>query len=344
MCGTVGLFTGCAAAAFCPVASMQRAAEDPSAGTDDDALSYRSAFTKWDERASVRSAPRRVLQPESTLALFPEELVPIASHPLVRALGPDVLAEIQTRQMYRYLHFTAKLEYLVVNHVTLGIANGSIRVPIPEQMRFDAFKIYCDEAYHAYFSVDLIRQAEALTNLAAPKLDDDPYFLERLRTMQAQHEPRLAGLIELAFTIVSETLISATLTDVARGERVDPAVTDTVRDHAVDEGRHHAYFASYLKFLWATLDTGERDFVARLFPKLIDVFLDPDRPSIAAELAAYRMPNDQIQQVLADVFSEELCHAYNKATSSKLLTYLQELDVFDNAAAYDSAAELGLLG
>lgn len=168
--------------------------------------------------------------------------------------------------------------------------------------------------------------------------------LNSLQPPSSCDQPRLAGLIELVFTIVSETLISATLTDVARGERVNPAVTDTVRDHAVDEGRHHAYFASYLKFLWATSDTGERDFIARLFPKLIDVFLDPDRPSIAAELASYRMPNDKIQQVLADVFSEELCHAYNKATSSKLLTYLQELDVFENAAAYDAAAELELLG
>ena len=343
MCGTVGLFIGCPAAAFCPVARTPE--ETGAAGGDrgEGASGYRSAFGRWDERASVRSAPRRVLRPEGLLALFPEELVPIAAHPLVRALGPEALARMQTRQLYRYLHFTAKLEYLVVNHVALGIADGGIRVPIPEQMRFDALRIYCDEAYHSYFSVDLIRQAERLTGMPGPTADEVPYFLERLRSLQARHDPGSSGLIELAFTIVSETLISATLTDVARGERVDPAVTEAVHDHALDEGRHHAYFASYLRYLWASLDTGQREFVGRLFPRLIDVFLDPDRPSIAAELASYRMPAEQIEQVLADVFSEELRHAYNRATAAKLLAYLQDLEVFSSAAAYDEAASLGLV-
>lgn len=343
MCGTVGLFTGCAAAAFCPIAQLQEEADTIGSHQDESLPEYRSAFRRWDERASVRSAPRRLLQPDTSFSLFPEELVPIASHPLVRKLGPEILVQIQTRQMYRYLHFTAKLEYLVVNHVALGIANGDIRVPIPEQMRFDAFKIYCDEAYHAYFSVDLIRQAEQLTQIAAPKVNETPYFIQRLRSIQAQHENRLAGLIELAFTIVSETLISSTLTDVARGESVDPAVAETVRDHAQDEGRHHAYFASYLKFLWASLDPREREFVGGLFPQLIDIFLAPDRPSVAHELSSYNMPTEQIEEVLSDVFSKETCHAHNRATASKLMTYLHELEIFSNAAAYDSAATLGLL-
>ncbi|WP_445337073.1 diiron oxygenase [Clavibacter sp. CFBP 8614] len=343
MCGTVGLFVGCAAAAFCPVARTQGTTDAAGVPPDAPPPDYRSAFSSWDARASVRSAPRRVLRPDAGLALFPEELVPVAAHPLVRALGPEVLVGMQTRQLYRYLHFTAKLEHLVVNHVALGIANGDVRVPIPEQMRFDALKIYCDEAYHAYFSVDLIRQAEQLTGIAPPKADEEPFFLVRLRGLQALHEPRLAGLIELAFTIVSETLISSTLTDVGRGVRVDPAVTDAVHDHALDEGRHHAYFAAYLEHLWGSLDPGQREFVAQLFPRLIDVFLDPDRPSVAAELAAYGLPPDQIEQVLADVFSDDIRHAYNRATAAKLLAYLGALDVFSSSAAHEQAASLGLV-
>ncbi|BCW45249.1 hypothetical protein StoSoilB5_24330 [Arthrobacter sp. StoSoilB5] len=113
--------------------------------------------------------------------------------------------------MYRYLHFTAKLEYLAINHVALGIANGDIRVPIPEDMRFDAFRIYCDEAYHAYFSVDLIRQAEKLTNFTAPETQVEPYFLSRLRALQAKHDANLASLVELVFTMRRSELVKKSL-------------------------------------------------------------------------------------------------------------------------------------
>lgn len=344
MCGSVGLFIGCAAVAFCPASQLRH----PSGPLLDESSvvaprPYRSAFKSWDARASVRSSPRRRLQKRGGVALFPIDLVPVAGHPLVQGLGPDVLAEITTRQMYRYLHFTAKLEYLVVNHVALGIANGDIKVPIPEEMRFDAFRIYCDEAYHAYFSVDLMRQAEEITGLTAPTADEEPYFITRLRALQGQHETKLSGLIEIAFTIVSETLITATLNDVARGDGlVDPAVTETVRDHSLDEGRHHAYFASYLTYLWSSLDSRERQFVGRLFPQLIQIFLDPDRHSIAAELASYRMPADDIQQVIAEVFSDEIRSAYNRATSARLISYLRELGVFEDEAVVEMSYRLGL--
>lgn len=341
MCGTVGLFTGCAAAAFCPMSQMQ-ADRDSDLTKDASDQEYKSAFDSWDVRASVRSAPRRLLRTDQELALFPMELVPIASHPLVQRLGPEVLAEILARQMYRYLHFTAKLEYLVVNHVVLGIANGDVQVPIPEEMRFDAFRIYCDEAYHAYFSVDLIRQAEKLTKFTAVETQTEPYFLSRLRALQNKHDANLASLVELVFTIVSETLISATLTDVARGSNIDPAVTDTVRDHALDEGRHHAYFAAYLRYLWGSLSAKERIFAGRLFPQLIDVFLDPDRDSISRELKGYGMPRDQRELVLAEVFSVEVRRLYNRATASKLVAYLRDIDVFDDSVAFDSAVATGL--
>lgn len=332
MCGTAGLFTGCAAAVFCPVAGARPVRAIPA---------YRSAFGRWDERAAVRSSPRREIQAEST-ALFPESLVPVAGHTLVQALRPELRRRLLTRQLYRYLDFTAKLEYLVVNHVTLGIAHGSIAVPIPDEMRFDAFKIYCDEAYHALFSVDLIRQAEARTGMAHDPARQ-PFFLHRLAQLKARQPSRRAGLIDLLFTIVSETLISGTLTDVGHASDVDPAVADTVRDHAADEGRHHAYFAAYVNHLWASLTTEERVFASRLFPELIDIFLRPDFEDIGAELLGYGLTRDQVAEVLEDTFSESVQSAYTRTTAAKLLGYLTDLGVFEDSLARDSACAYGLL-
>lgn len=323
MCGTAGLFTGCAAAAFCPTEAL-RGASAPA--------EYRSAFAQWDVRAAVRAAPRRELG-DGTLDLFPEELVPVASHELIRRLRPHLRRRLVTQQLYRYLDFTAKLEFLVVNHVALGIAHGSVRVPIPEEMRFDAFKIYCDEAYHALFSVDLARQVRGQTGIEP--IGREPFFLARLEQLKAEHESSAASLIDLLFTIVSETLISATLNDVGKSETIEPAVTEVVRDHALDEGRHHAYFAVYLRHLWAVLDQKQRAFASRLFPRLIDIFLRPDVEGIGEELLQYGLSRDEIDQILEETFSERIQRSYNRATASRLLGYLDDLGALDGAEASD---------
>lgn len=331
MCGTVGLFTGCAAAAFCPARALRR----DGAG----APGYRSPFATWDRSASVRANPRRVLEPTG-LDLFPADLVPVAGHPLVRRLRPELRRQLLTQQLHRYLGFTAQLEYLVVNHVVLGIAHGSIEVPVPDEMRFDALRIYTDEAYHALFSVDLGRQVTALTGVA-PR-GGRPFFLTRLDGLKARH-PSRSGLVDLLFTIVSETLISATLTDVARSSAVEPSVADLVRDHAVDEGRHHAYFAQYLRHLWAALDADERRFAACLFPELIDVFLRPDTADVGEELLGYGLSRDDVEEVLADTFDEQVQAAYSRATAARLLGYLDEIGVLDDPRALDLARERDLV-
>ena len=347
MCGTVGLFTGCAAAAFCPVSQLTRnhARTDDSSAKFDDSLAqlpdYRTPFANWDRRASVRSSPRRTLT-DDTGDLFPADLVPVAKHELVAGLRPELFRRLLTQQLYRYLHFTSKLEFMVVNYVVLGISQGNIQVPIPDQMRFDALKIYCDEAYHGYFSVDLMRQVQARTGIA-PRINEEPYFLRRLAALKEKHDPAKAGFIDLLFTIVSETLITASLTEISKSREVSGAVVDTLHDHAVDEGRHHAYFASYLTFLWASLNRAERTFSARLFPELIDVFLRPDVPSIGTELGDYGLKPDEVAQVLAETFSERTQADYNRATASKLLGYLREIEAFDDPGARYEAQSRGLL-
>lgn len=340
MCGTVGLFTGCAAAAFCPLSQLNRKAAGP-AGSVAELPPYRTAFANWDRRASVRSSPRRIL-PEDIGDPFPVDLVPVAKHELVKGLRPEFFRRLITQQLYRYLHFTAKLEFMVVNYVVLGISQGSIHVPIPDQMRFDALKIYCDEAYHGYFSVDLMRQVQERTGIV-PAVPDEPYFLRRLSALKARHKPDQAGFIDLLFTIVSETLITASLTEISKSRDVTEAVVEVLNDHALDEGRHHAYFASYLTYLWASLDRAERTFAGRLFPELIDIFLNPDLPSIGSELRGYGLGADEVARVLAEVFSPQVQGEYKRATASKLLGYLQEIEAFAEPGARDEAQSRGLL-
>lgn len=338
MCGTAGMFVGCAAVSFCPRALL---APKPAPVPEGD--EYRSPFGSWYERSSVRVAPRRVLgDGDGARHFFSPDMVPVARHPLVERMPPAVFREVLLQHLYRYLDFTAKLEYLVVNRTVAGIAHGSVGVELPEEMRFDALKIYCDEAYHALFSADLARQARDLSGVA-PVLPAEPFFLRRLREIQEGSPPEFRPLVELVFVIVSETLISATLADVPVDETVVPAVREVIRDHAVDEGRHHAYFAAFLRILWGQLDERARDFTARVAPSLIDAFLRPDFDAVRAELRGYGLDADEAEQVVAEVYPDEVVREFFRTTAQQTVRYFHALGVLGRPGVAEEFARLGLV-
>ena len=334
MCGIAGLFIGCPATAVCPKPRFQ---------TGPNELRYRSCFGRWDERASVRRAPRRLLEEdEGTRHLFPPDLVPLTRHPSVRALGPQLFDEVLTQHLYRYLDFTARLEHLVVNKTVQAIAQDTVGVHVPDEMRFDAYKIYCDEAFHCLFCADMMRQVREHTGIE-PRLDPQPYFLRRLQALQERVGDPLAAKLELLFVVCSETLITATLAEVPDDPGVDAGVRDTIRDHARDEGRHHAYFAAFLRFLWHELDLRTRLTLGRLVPELIDTFLRPDVGVLRAELAGYGFGHDEAEQIVGEVFAENVIRDHAGATARQTVRHFASVGVLDDEVARAMFAERGLL-
>ncbi|MFD7510570.1 diiron oxygenase [Streptomyces sp. NPDC059853] len=341
----MGLFVGCSALSYCPrdllAQSFSSSPETDGGAVDEE---YRSPFRTWYERASVRHAPRRILekQPDEFTYFFPPELVPIAQHSLVQALPPPIFEQVLIQHLYRYLDFTAKLEYLVVNRTILGIAHGSVRVDMPDEMRFDALKMYCDEAYHSLFSVDLARQVHEQTGIAA-RLPERPYFLRRLELTIENAGPDLRNLTELLFVIVSETLISATLAEIPSGHRVVPVVRDTIRDHALDEGRHHAYFATLLRRLWGQLAPTTRHQAALLTPSLIDAFLRPDIEEIRKELHGYGLGRDDTEQVIGEVLSERVVQEHTALTAQQTVRYFESVGALEIPEVREEFYKYGLV-
>jgi hypothetical protein len=262
----------------------------------------------------------------------------------VQAAAPPVLSSISVQQLYRYLDFTAKLEQVVVNRVVMAIANGYLNPGLPEEMVFDAFKIYCDEAYHALFSYDMLRQVEAATGIPAVSRRAHPFFMERLHRMQHEYgDTATRELLELFFVIVSETLISGLLSQIPASRDVKQSIRGLVRDHAIDEGRHHAYFAELLRVVWARLPEERRRLAALRLPDLIFAFLHPDLPSIRAELMSYGFTRDQTEQVLAETYTPAAVGGYVRASTTSLIRYLRELEVFEDPEAGDRFRAVGLI-
>jgi hypothetical protein len=269
---------------------------------------YNSKLEKiWDDNVGVRRKPRRVLTAEENSdkekEYFPPKLVPACQHPAVTALGPEAIRSILVRRLYIYLEFSEALELEVVNPVLLKLARNKEGLNLPDEMRFDAHRIYTDEAYHGQFAADLERQVRDMTGIT-PISVDTPHFLRRLIQLEATVPSKLRGLARLGSAIVAEILISAILSDIPTDKGVVKTVREVVADHAEDEGRHHIYFANLLDFIWPQLTPKQRLTIGPLLPHFIRAFLDPDRSAIEAMLQASGLGSKEIAVVVEECYPE----------------------------------------
>ncbi|HEY0602413.1 MAG TPA: diiron oxygenase [Herpetosiphonaceae bacterium] len=305
---------------------------------------YTSKLQDWDTRAAVRAKPRRILQDEESQGklYFPTELVPLAQHPTITNLGPSVARQMVVQHLYTYLDFTTLLEHDVVNVVAHEIAHEKIGFALPREMVFDAYKLYCDEAYHALFSVDLKLQVAAATGVD-PLPGHMPSFLQRLRILQESVPRDLQQLAEVFFTIVSETLISATLAQIPRDPRVVSAVREVVADHAEDEGRHHAYFSSLLQILWPQLTPQQQQIIGPLLPEFILGFLEPDYAAATRALTNLDLSSRSVEQILQEVYQPDQVLTNARAAAAATLRLFDRNGVLDEPHTAEAFFKSGLI-
>ncbi|GAA5534791.1 diiron oxygenase [Deinococcus aluminii] len=241
----------------------------------------------------------RDLTAPSIEQIFPARFVPYSSHPIITRLQEhtgNTRSRILTHAAYRYLDFTIKLELLVVNDVTRSIALDRAGFSLPPELVLDAYKVYCDEGYHALFSMEGIKQIHAV-NLERPVVGStvNHRYLDSLRQITANH----GELARLFFTIVSETLITGYLTT---AKSSDATIMALLADHAVDEGRHHSFYSSFLEIITPQITRANKRQIGSLFPDLASAFLFPDLPVITEELIHCGLTVDQAREVLADTY------------------------------------------
>jgi hypothetical protein len=268
-------------------------------------LTYRSALGSWHHQSSVRSKPRRCLSPEADhdgLTYFPADLSPFVSHKLVSSGDPAVTRDGLTQQLFSYLTFTDRLEHEIVNRTARRLAEPWPSLSLPDAMKIDARKIYCDEAYHSLFSADLMYQIQTATGFEYDAGSGHPALVSFAATVESfplEERP----WVELFFVVVSETLISGSLLRIPESETVIPVVRDLVADHAADEVRHHAFFTQVCRLAWPQMPRNLQARVGCALPGFIRNFLSPDYPSIQAFLER-RFSQRQAETILRESYPE----------------------------------------
>jgi hypothetical protein len=304
---------------------------------------YKSRLRDWDLRAGVRAGPRRLLDEEAAEKVyFSRALVPIIHHPLVVKLGPEVERSLLIYHLYSYLEFTANFEIEVVNRGAQRIAFGKSGIDLPSEMLFDAYKIYCDEAYHSLYSVDLKAQIEVATGVKAL-----PYnfadFLRRYNKAREALPSDLRSLSGLLFVIVFETLISSTLNKIPKDEQVISAVRKMIADHADDEARHHAFFSSFMDVLWPQLTKRQQSILGPILPQFIIKALEPDYEVIRRRLKLYDLRPEEIDQIMEESYPWPEVIAGLRRTAGATLRLFERNGLFKDPQTLEEFQRSGLI-
>jgi P-aminobenzoate N-oxygenase AurF len=260
---------------------------------------------QWYEIAGVRSGVRRMFADETDAGkvFYPQRLVPYLAHEALADLPESQRRALTIRHLYQFLMSTTHLETRVVNTTAELIANNRAGLDLPNAVRLDAFKVYCDEGYHSLYSLDLADQIESATGVPIPPWDYGGIvdWLQETGRRLLPDEPALVPLLQ---TVVFETLITAVLIEIPTDPSVITAVRDLTRDHAKDEGHHHRFFAQFFHELWASLDHRLREPVARALPALVQACLTWDVEPVRASLLMSGVDGATAATVVADVYAE----------------------------------------
>jgi P-aminobenzoate N-oxygenase AurF len=305
---------------------------------------YEGKFEHWDERASVRTKPQRSLRRADGQGqmFFPPESLPVLTHPAVAARGTQTRDRLLVHALYQYLRFTTVLEQTRVLPVTAQISAGLSGVSLPAAMRRDAFRITTDEAWHSQFSHDFLSEVVQATGISPAGLVE-PCFAGHLTEVRDSFEPSMLALADLFFVIVSETLISGLLAGIPSDKRLPPAVRAVIGDHAEDEGRHHAYFRSFLGLMWPRMSPGERRLIGPKVPELAAIFLRPDRNAITHMLAATGFSAAEADGIVAECCPHGGQEWVAGPAARGTICAFRDVGAFDDDLIYDTFAAAGLL-
>ncbi|WP_035305440.1 diiron oxygenase [Actinokineospora inagensis] len=301
-------------------------------------------FSTWYDTSGVRSGVRRLFHDETDQGkvFYPAQHVPHLSHEVVVALPAAQRRDLAIRHLYQFLLSTTHLETRVVNPAAELIANGRSGVDLTGRHRLDAFKVYCDEGYHALYSLDLADQVARETGVPIPDWDFGG-FVDALAAAGARTLPEAPALVPLLQAVVFETLVTAVLNEIPNDPTVLTVVRDLTRDHARDEGHHHRFFADFFQHLWAGLDRSLRGPVARALPALVRACLDWDTAPVLGALRLAGLDTATATAVVTDSYlsgaGEDRVATICRAT----VRVFRAAGVFDVPGAHEAFAAHGLV-
>lgn len=239
------------------------------------AADYQSFADAWENRATIRTRPRRVLEDDERL------IYPLSRQPLV--LSETFLREcpqhrdfalVQT--LYKFINDVVIFETEIVDKTARSIAKNRFAVAFPFACRYDAMTVVVDEDYHALVAMDFMQQTVAMTGIEPIELPAEIELSRAIPAAVSLAPEHLRSAVELICVAIAENTVTGDVAAFARDDTVKPSIKGLMADHLLDEGRHSSFWARMVRIYWHTASDADRETIAQILPVFIGHYLTND--------------------------------------------------------------------
>jgi hypothetical protein len=239
------------------------------------AADYQSFADAWENRATIRTRPRRVLEDDERL------IYPLSRQPLV--LSETFLRECPQQRdfalvqtLYKFINDVVIFETEIVDKTARSIAKNRFAVAFPVACRYDAMTVVVDEDYHALVAMDFMQQTVAMTGIEPIQLPDEIELSRAIPAAVALAPEHLRSAVELVCVAIAENTVTGDVAAFARDDTVKPSIKGLMADHLLDEGRHSSFWARMVRIYWHTASAADRETIAQILPVFIGHYLTND--------------------------------------------------------------------
>jgi len=239
------------------------------------AADYQSFADAWENRATIRTRPRRVLEDDERL------IYPLSRQPLV--LSETFLRECPQQRdfalvqtLYKFINDVVIFETEIVDKTARSIAKNRFAVAFPFACRYDAMTVVVDEDYHALVAMDFMQQTVAMTGIEPIQLPDEIELSRAIPAAVALAPEHLRSAVELICVAIAENTVTGDVAAFARDDTIKPSIKGLMADHLLDEGRHSSFWARMVRIYWHTANAVDRETIAQILPVFIGHYLTND--------------------------------------------------------------------
>ncbi|QRK84534.1 diiron oxygenase [Pseudomonas granadensis] len=239
------------------------------------AADYQSFADAWEQRATIRTRPRRVLEDDERL------IYPLSRQPLV--LSDTFLRECPEQRdfalvqtLYKFINDVVIFETEIVDKTARSIAKNRFAVAFPFACRYDAMTVVVDEDYHALVAMDFMQQTVAMTGIEPILLPDQIELSRAIPAAVTLAPEHLRSAVELICVAIAENTVTGDVAAFARDDSVKPSIKGLMADHLLDEGRHSSFWARMVRIYWHTASEADRETIAQILPVFIGHYLTND--------------------------------------------------------------------
>ncbi|CAI8879936.1 Aminobenzoate oxygenase [Pseudomonas sp. IT-P74] len=239
------------------------------------AADYQSFADAWENRATIRTRPRRVLENDDKL-IYPLSRQPLVLSETFLRQCPEQRDFALVQTLYKFINDVVIFETEIVDKTARSIAKNHFAIEFPFACRYDAMTVVVDEDYHALVAMDFMQQTIAMTGIAPIELPDEIELSRAIPAAVALAPEHLRSAVELICVAIAENTVTGDVAAFAKDNTVKQSIKGLMADHLLDEGRHSGFWARLVRIYWHAASADDRQCIAQILPVFIAHYLTND--------------------------------------------------------------------